>query len=90
MGCGQKIAYSSYTYPEGVKGALNVFISSCPKEAYAKVFGYAQNYDKLIDGSTVANEIVRAVGSQIHKIIIDWKKREDLIQAQAFLDKLIG
>ena len=99
MGCKKRVAYSSFTYPEGARDALSLFVNphgyggaiKCqPKEVFAKVFGYAQNYDALTDAKAVATKIRSAGGSKTEKIIIDWKHTGDnLSKTREFLDSLL-
>ena len=84
MGCGfANIAYSTYTYPSGLEDALNTYqnpgqfqlnLHCKPKNIYAKVFGYEQDYDDLKNGEDVANNILQRVAPTSRNIIIDWKK----------------
>ena len=64
MGCGHNVAYSSYTYPSGIRDALSLYINSysyggtsirCQfKTLFAKVLGSAQNYEELKSAQIVA------------------------------------
>ena len=95
MGCNHRVAYASFTYPEGPRDALyismnrHVFkINGCgPKETYAKIFGYAQNYDELIDAKIVASKISSV---RENKLIIDWKADKNLERARKFLNDLLN
>ena len=84
MGCGHNVAYSSYTYPSGIRDALSLYTNSysyggtsirCQtKTLFAKVLGTAQKYEELKDARVVAGDIKRAIGTKIENIIVEWKK----------------
>ena len=98
MGAGKKIAYTSYTFPEGERDALYIFNNGHgfgsarinPREQFAKVFGWAQDYKEIAGkGKAVGQKIPGAV--KIHNIIIDWKKIDgDLERARNDLDEILG
>lgn len=82
LGCGYNIAFSSYTYPDGLRDMAHIYANPyyfgnpfrCnPKEAYLKVFGYAQDYSRLNDGKQIATNIQRSVNGKFRNIIVDWK-----------------
>ena len=97
LGTGKKIAFTSYTYPEGERDALYIYNNGHAfgsprvslKEQFAKVFGWAQDYKEIEgNGKIVGQRIPGQV--KIHNIIIDWKKIDgDLEKARNDLDDIL-
>lgn len=93
MGCGYNVVYCGYEYPAGLKDSLKIytqtsfyglsFSPSCrPKDLYAKIFGYSQDYSSMREPMNVVDSILRELRS-FQNIIIDWKQIEgDLNQAR--------
>lgn len=85
MGCGHNVVYSGYQYPSGPRDTIKIYtqtstyglsFSSCrPKDVYAKIFGYAQDYNALKESRNIVDSINKDLRN-IFKIIIDWKQIE--------------
>lgn len=104
FGCGKAIVYGTYIHPmgpvDGLYGLLNGnmfgFNSRCQRpDTYVKIFGNAQNYELLVEGSnSVLDQIVNAISrSSVRKVIVEWKylpeegKRD---KAREFLQRLVS
>lgn len=93
LGSGKKIAYSSFTYPEGERDALHIFNNGngfgipriTTRDTFAKVLGWEQDYSAIEgNGRTVGQKIS---SGRIHKVIVDWKKYDgNLSKARSDLD----